>query len=536
MPRPVHHAHVCNYGNRPLEGRPQRGDSGTCRVTLPRQEAHAKPRNAPPAAPGDSGVPNAAALSIHEQTVLGWLLSPANHIDAEARLADLEVQHFYSIAHQEIYAAISVHIGVPNISTLVAVDLATGTTHRAVRALAGGVISYLSECKEHADLLGLPECAYHVARFGRRTDAGVDSRFTPGPARRSKRTISPRTTLPWARCSTCSPTSPRPTSKIESQVDWDDAFARDFTRMDWLPGRFLERGQQITLVGDGKVGKSLFVLDWVFKAVTGRPFIGDISRRPIKVSYFDRENSLRDVVTRAQAFGATADDFRALLSYRQFPRFSGTLDESQQASREFLAVIDQESPDVVVLDTASRFIGGKENDSDTWLQLYQLVHEPLKARGVACVRLDHFGKDSDKGSRGSSAKTQDVDHVWEMRRVDERKTVANGVERIATTIRLSRPYTRTGLGEDEFMVVRRGEKQVGGLWLPGRTSHELAEPGALETIRGEVDRVVDDLIGASVPAGLGRDKLKSWMALKGLPTFNNALMADVVRELKDRQS
>jgi hypothetical protein len=305
--------------------------------------------------------------------------------------------------------------------------------------------------------------------------------------------------------------------------------------MDWLPGRFLERGQQIAIVGDGKVGKSLFLLDWVYRAVTGRPFLGDNARDPITVLYFDRENSLRDVVTRAQAFGACPDDFRGRLSYRQFPRFSGALDESSQAAREFLGIVDQVLPDVVILDTASRYIAGKENESDTWLQLYQKIHGPLKARGVAGIRLDHFGKDSDKGSRGSSAKTQDVDHVWEMRRADERKSVAPGVERIATTIRFTRTHSRTGLGEDEFLIVRRGEKVPAGLWLPGRTGHELADAGSLEGIRGEVDRIVDDLLAASVPPGLGRDKLKSWMTLKGLPTHRDALMADVVKALKERQ-
>lgn len=318
-------------------------------------------------------------------------------------------------------------------------------------------------------------------------------------------------------------------------IDWDDAFAQDFSQMDWLSGRFMERGQQVTLVGDGKVGKSLFTLDWVIRAVTGRSFIGDEPRSPVKVLYFDRENSLRDIVTRARAFGVGPADLRQRLSYRQFPRFSGALDESLQAAREFLAIVDELIPDIVILDTASRFIAGKENDSDTWLQLYQLIHAPLKARGVACVRLDHFGKDSDRGSRGSSAKTQDVDHVWEMRRADERKQLFGEVERVATTISMRRTHTRSGLGEDEFTIVRRGERLRGGMWLDGRTGHELADTGALEVIRGEVDRIVDDLLAASVPSGLGRDKLKSWMTLKGMATFNTDLMAAVARELRVRQ-
>jgi hypothetical protein len=50
-----------------------------------------------------------------------------------------------------------------------------------------------------------------------------------------------------------------------------------------------------------------------------------------------------------------------------------------------------------------------------------------------------------------------------------------------------------------------------------------------------VDRIVDELLAASVPPGLGRDKLKSWMTLKGMRTVSNDLMAAVARELKVRQ-
>lgn len=507
-------------------------------MTLPRQEQRAKPRNGPPSAALDPNVPNPAALRISEQTVLGWFLLPANHADAAEHLLDVETRHFYGAVHQEIFAALATHVGAPDVAMRVGVDLSGDGAPRCVKGLPGGVMNYLSECKEYAELLGIPELTYHVRQvreaYSRRRRFELNATATR--ALEADDFDAYEAAQSTIRLLIQNGDDRRASGEQFPQIDWDVAFGMDFSHMDWLPGRFMERGQQVTLVGDGKVGKSLFILDWVYRCVAGRAFIGDKPREPAKVLYFDRENSLRDIITRACAFGAGPDDFRGRLSYRQFPRFSGALDQSERAARELLGMVDQVQPDVVVLDTASRFIAGKENDSDTWLQLYQLIHEPLKAKGVACIRLDHFGKDSDRGSRGSSAKTQDVDHVWEMRRVDERKQVAGGVERIATTIRLTRPYTRSGLGEDEFVVVRRGERRVGGMWVQGRTGHELAETGVLEVVRGEVDRIVDDLLAASVPSNLGRDKLRSWMTLKGLPTFRASLMSDVVRELKERQS
>ncbi|MEU4558479.1 AAA family ATPase [Actinoplanes sp. NPDC023936] len=504
-------------------------------MTLPRQDARAKPRNDPPASAIDPAVSNPAALRIDEQTVLGWFLHAANHTDARACTDVIGVRHFYNPAHQEIYSLILVHAGAPNILALVTADLSGPNMLRSIRALPGGVASYLSECMEYAHLLGPHELGFHM---GRVIEAHQRRRRFEIHARATKALEADDLDAYEAAQDEMRDLANPAASDSEDrfpEIDWDEAFAIDFSQMDWLPGRFMERGQQVTVVGDGKVGKSLFLLDWVVRAVTGRAFLGDDPRPPIRVLYFDRENSLRDIVTRARALGASPDDLRGRLMYRQFPRFSGALDESSTAAREFLGIVDAVMPDVVILDTASRFIAGKENDADTWLQLYQLIHAPLKARGVACVRLDHFGKDSDRGSRGSSAKTQDVDHVWEMRRVDERKQLLGDVERVATTISMRRTHTRSGLGEDEFTIVRRGEKRRGGMWLDGRTGHQLAEAGALDSIRAEVDRIVDDLLAKSVPPNLGRDRLKGWMTLKQIPTFNNALMADVVRELKVRQ-
>lgn len=504
-------------------------------MTLPRQDARAKPRNDPPVGTLDLAVTNPDALRVDEQTVLGWFLHPVNHAEAKAASEVVSVKWFYNTAHREIYSWILVHAGAPNILALVTADLAGPTMPRSVRTLPGGLPGYLSECMEYANLIGAPEFGFHVGRvadaFQRRRRFEVHAKAT----RALEADDMPAYAAAQAEMQALNSPDVEVVEERFPHIDWDAAFEQDFTQMDWLPGRFMERSQQVTIVGDGKVGKSLFVLDWVIRAVSGRPVLGDQARRPIRVLYFDRENSLRDVVTRARALGANPADLRERLLYRQFPRFSGALDESSAAAREFLGIVDADQPDVVILDTASRFIVGKENDADTWLQLYQLIHAPLKARGIGCVRLDHFGKDSDRGSRGSSAKTQDVDHVWEMRRVDERRTLAGETEVVATTISLRRTHTRSGLGEDEFTVVRRGEKLRGGMWVDGKTGHELAADGALDTIRAEVDRIVDDLLASSVPPNLGRDKLKSWMTLMGRPTFNNALMADVVRELKVRQ-
>ncbi|WP_225075226.1 AAA family ATPase [Streptomyces sp. CoT10] len=278
-------------------------------------------------------------------------------------------------------------------------------------------------------------------------------------------------------------------------LDWSTAWTQDYSSPDWLLGKFLERGQQIAFVAGGKEGKSLLLLHWSLALVLGWEFFGDKGDgKPKRVLYFDRENNLRDIITRARSLGVTEKDLATLAErfiYKQFPAFDGTLDDPEsEAAGQLLAIVDEVKPDVVILDTASRFIKGNENDSAPWLQLYRLVHAPLKAKGVAAARIDHFGKDETKGARGNSAKAQDVDHVWEMTAKGERKERKPDGEWVVITLAMKRTHTRTGHGDDSFTVVRKGRKDAEGMWAAGCTSHEL------ESRQDRFDEAADGLADA----------------------------------------
>lgn len=321
------------------------------------------------------------------------------------------------------------------------------------------------------------------------------------------------------------------------RLNWREAFATDFSAINWLSGRFMEAGQQVSCVGDGKVGKSLFAVNWIWCAISGRSFLGDERRDPIKVLYFDRENSLRDIITRLQGFGATEKDFDLLdkrFDYRMFPRFSGQLDSSAAAAFELMEIVAESKPDVVVLDTVSRFISGNENDSSTWLDFYGRVHSPLKAQGIAALRLDHTGKDRERGSRGSSAKSQDVDHVWELSSLGSNTWPdrSNNTELITTNLKMHRTYTRTGIGDDTLLITRRSRRVKGGLWIPGTTAHQLTtEQPAEEAPEGSVDWIVARLNKTDLPKDAGRDAVKAKCAELGLPTTTKKLV-DVVKARK----
>lgn len=256
-------------------------------------------------------------------------------------------------------------------------------------------------------------------------------------------------------------------------IDWDELFDADVITADHLAGQLLESGQQIALVGDGKSGKSLLMAEWCLKSVTGAEFLGHCANRPIVVMYLDAENSRRDLIMRVRSLGGTPDQLRGKLVYLSFPPFKPL--DGNDGALQVMALVDKYKPDVVVLDTVSRFIKGKENDADTWLALYRVLHKRLKALRIACVRLDHFGKDAERGGRGSSAKSQDIDHVWELSETgEETRPMGNGVTEVVTQMELKRTHTRTGLGPGFIRVSRTGQK-TDVEWLANETHHDRGD-------------------------------------------------------------
>lgn len=296
-------------------------------------------------------------------------------------------------------------------------------------------------------------------------------------------------------------------------LDWDEFFGTDFTDTAFLPGRLMAEGQQMALVGDGKAGKSLFAQEWAWRAATGQRFLGDRQHEPVRILYLDAENGRDEIQRRYRSFGAGPASM-GQLHYASFPQIPPL--DTPAGGLALMALARDVKAQLVFIDTVSRFIDGAENDSDTWLALYRNTLMPLKRAGISSVRLDHFGKDKEKGSRGSSAKTQDVDHIWEL-------TATGG-----GLLSLRRTHTRTGIGEDQF-AIRRMSQKVGDHYAPGSTRHELAAgESGMPLIPGSVQDIVDQLDRAGVSADLGRDRLRmecDRLAIKAA----NGVLSDVVK-------
>lgn len=204
-------------------------------------------------------------------------------------------------------------------------------------------------------------------------------------------------------------------TRINWATFWDDDHGED----DWLLEPFIARARGHSLYALAKAGKSLWMLDVAARLATGRPILDRLGGHPIHVLYLDLEMTQDDVRERLleMGYGPTID--MSHLHYYSLPSLAPL--DTAIGGAEVFELAQLHAAELVIIDTLSRTVVGAENDADTLTAFFRYTGLPLKAAGIAVVRLDHAGKDLTKGMRGTSAKTNDVDVVWEMERRDDQR-------------------------------------------------------------------------------------------------------------------
>jgi hypothetical protein len=196
------------------------------------------------------------------------------------------------------------------------------------------------------------------------------------------------------------------------QLNWARFWESDFDQSEWLLEPLIAKGRTHAIVAPAKAGKSLLTLEACAALATGRAFLNHPAGEPATVVYVDYEMTEADVHDRMVEFGYGPEDDLSRLVYILLPQIR-PLDTSEGGA-SFVAEVLALDASLVVIDTLSRAVSGEENASETARELYRCTLLPLKSAGVATLRLDHMGKDTGKGARGSSAKVADVDIEWLM--------------------------------------------------------------------------------------------------------------------------
>lgn len=197
---------------------------------------------------------------------------------------------------------------------------------------------------------------------------------------------------------------------LPDPVDWRALFGRSATP-DWIIPGFLVKGHQLHIHASRKMGKSLLMLYIAASLANGKnPLTGE-TRKPCRVMYLDYEMTGLDVLSRLTTMGFAPERLRNL-KYYLFPTLRPF--DTARGAQELMALVERDHAEIVVMDTLARVVEGGENDNDTYRALYRHTGTQLKHRGVSLIRLDHEGHSSGR-SRGASAKSDDVDAVWQLK-------------------------------------------------------------------------------------------------------------------------
>jgi len=199
-------------------------------------------------------------------------------------------------------------------------------------------------------------------------------------------------------------------------IKWDEFWQADHGEAEWLAEPVIAKGRSTALFAPGGTGKSLLSLNIAAAIATGTPIFG-LAMPQTTVLYLDYEMTPDDLAERLEAMGYGEDTDLTHLHYALLPSLPGL--DLPEGGKAVVRLAELVGAQLVVIDTFSRAVIGDENDADTVRSWYRNTGLHLKHDNRAFLRVDHAGKDVAKGQRGTSAKNDDVDVVWQMTAKDE---------------------------------------------------------------------------------------------------------------------
>lgn len=281
-------------------------------------------------------------------------------------------------------------------------------------------------------------------------------------------------------------------------LDWEALWSEEIGE-DWILEPLIAARRGIALFSAPKIGKSLLALEIAVGISNGTRTLGAMPDRAHRVLYVDHENDPHgDIRVRLEDMEYGPDDLQNLY-YLSYPAMA-PLDTSTGAL-ELVDTAVTYGCDIVIVDTISRAVVGEENDNNTWLALYRLTGVALKKAGIAMVRLDHTGKDLDKGMRGGSAKYGDLDAIWKMTKEAE------------MTYKLTLTDSRFRITEEELVLTRSMDP----------LSHKVEGRGWMVAADRKFNELLDHLLRLDVPPAAGRSAARAALKLAGIKATNSDL-------------
>jgi AAA domain/Bifunctional DNA primase/polymerase, N-terminal len=202
-------------------------------------------------------------------------------------------------------------------------------------------------------------------------------------------------------------------------IDWSTFLDADPEAHEWWVPGFWPAHASMLVYAREKRGKSTWVFYCAIEMATGFDLAtGERQRDPMRVLYVNYEMDDDLVLSTLDDFGLVErrlDLSGLLVTHKHHKRDFISLDTALGAAR-FLAHVERERPDAVIFDTWRHTSDGDENDVATLNAFVRHTTNALGSMGVGYMIVDHSGKDTSKGARGSSAKGAEVDEIWSFTR------------------------------------------------------------------------------------------------------------------------
>ena len=207
-------------------------------------------------------------------------------------------------------------------------------------------------------------------------------------------------------------------------VNFQSLLAGGPPKEEWLAEGLWPKKSAISIVADGKAGKSLLMFYVCGQLAMGLDPWTNEEQEPLRVGYFDQEQTDYDLLDRTYQFGFTEKHprFKLFCQNMQYYLLQSLPPlDTVEGGRTLLRALKQVEIDVIVLDTFGRLLEGDEDHAGTVNAYFRNTAQQLKQNRIDSVRLDHTGHHNKQRARGTSGKNQDIDVAWSL--VRDKNTV-----------------------------------------------------------------------------------------------------------------
>jgi hypothetical protein len=208
--------------------------------------------------------------------------------------------------------------------------------------------------------------------------------------------------------------------RVEQEIherEWlsGDEFADTANAPDFLINNIIESKTNGLIAGSSQSFKSFCVLKMAHSICTGNDFFGHDVFTTGKVLYICGEG-IGALGRRIKALKIVEGGFNDNFFVLSKPLFIDNIAEMEWLREQ----INKIQPVFVAMDTFSSLATStKENVNEEVARVLRMVSDCCIDSGASSIVVHHYGKDADKGTRGASAFSANVDYEISMRRVVE---------------------------------------------------------------------------------------------------------------------